>query len=344
MPPSHWGAGWRGTCANPLKGPTLKRNSFKRAQMPMAMQDYSERFRGGPVGFLLIHGLGSTPVELRFVARGLARAGHTVNCPQLAGHCGSFEDLRATGWKDWYATVTAAHRELAKTCKKVIVGGLSMGAMLALHLAAEFPNDVHATTLFAPTLKLDGWGVPWYSIFFNLVRSEWSANFVRFVEREPYGIKDPRVRALVTAAIQSGDSSKAGQLTNPGRVMLEMRRLVAVVRGELPRIRQPTLIVHPRHDDRASLGNAAYLQRALPGRVETCVLDDSYHVITVDRQRDIVVERAAAFAKRIHVSSMAKPDADLNDLVASLPRRCAANPGGGSGPPSAGEVQHRLAR
>ena len=84
----------------------------------MAMQDYSETFRGGPVGFLLIHGLGGTPVEMRFVARGLARAGHTVICPQLAGHCGSFEDLRATGWKDWYHSVVTAHRELRDTVRR----------------------------------------------------------------------------------------------------------------------------------------------------------------------------------------------------------------------------------
>ncbi len=281
----------------------------------MAMRDYSETFRGGPVGFLLIHGLGGTPVEMRFVARGLARAGHTVHCPQLAGHCGSFEDLRATGWKDWYHSVQTAYRELRNTCKKVIVGGLSMGAILALHLAAEYPRDVHATTLFAPTLKLDGWGVPWYSIFFNLVRWEWSANLIRFAEREPYGIKDPRLRALVTTAINSGDSSQAGQMCNPGRVMLEMRRLVTVVRRELRCIRQPTLIIHPRHDDRASLGNAAYLQGALGGRVETCVLDDSYHVVTVDRQRHIVVERAAAFAKRLGIERIGERSEDLSEIA-----------------------------
>jgi carboxylesterase len=285
----------------------------------MATPDYSETFRGGPVGFLLIHGLGGTPVEMRFVARGLARAGHTVHCPQLAGHCGSFEDLRATGWKDWYHSVQTAHRELTNSCKKVIVGGLSMGAILALHLAAEYPLDVHATTLFAPTLKLDGWGVPWYSIFFNLVRSEWGANLVRFSEREPYGIKDPRVRALVTAAINSGDSSQAGQMCNPGRVMLEMRRLVAVVRRELRRIRQPTLIIHPRHDDRASLGNAAYLQSALGGQVETCVLDDSYHVVTVDRQRHIVLERAAAFAKRVGGTATGYGHDDLAEIADLFP-------------------------
>ena len=106
----------------------------------MAMRDYSETFRGGPVGFLLIHGLGGTPVEMRFVARGLARAGHTVHCPQLAGHCGSFEDLRATGWKDWYHSVQTAYRELRNTCKKVIVGGLSMGAILAWTWPPNIPG------------------------------------------------------------------------------------------------------------------------------------------------------------------------------------------------------------
>ena len=252
------------------------------------------------MGFLLIHGLGGTPAELRFVGIGLSRAGYTVHCPQLAGHCGTFEELRATGWEDWYATVLDAHSKLRKTCSKVIVGGLSMGAILALHLAAERPDDVHAAALFAPTLRLDGWGVPWYSVFFNLVRHRWVANFVRFSERDPYGIKDPRIRRLVTAAIQSGDSSKVGQLTNPGRVMLEMRWLVDIVKRELPQIRQPTLILHPRDDDRAGLGNAAYLQGALGGIVETCVLDDSYHVITVDRQRHLVVQRTTAFADRLN--------------------------------------------
>jgi carboxylesterase len=285
----------------------------------MGMTDHSETFRGGSVGFLLIHGLGGTPVEMRFVGIGLARAGYTVRCPQLAGHCGSFEDLRATGWQDWYATADNALSELRKTCRKVIVGGLSMGAILALHLAAERPDDVHGAALFAPTLKLDGWGVPWYSMLFNLVRDRRTADLVVFSEREPYGIKDPRVRALVMAAINSGDSSKAGQFSNPGRVMLELRWLVNTVRRELGSIRQPTLIVHPRDDDRASLRNAAYLQRALGGTVDTCVLDDSYHIVTVDRQRHLVVERTAAFARRITEPPMRDAGDELADIVQLFP-------------------------
>jgi carboxylesterase len=280
----------------------------------MSIPDYSETLGGGPVGFLLIHGLGGTPVEMRFVAIGLARAGYTVSCPQLAGHCGSFEDLRSTGWQDWYASVEKAHTKLRETCRAVIVGGLSMGAILALHLAAERPDDVHAAALFAPTLKLDGWGVPWYSVLFNLVRDRKTADLISFTERYPYGIKDPRVRALVTAAINSGDSSKAGQFANPGRVMLELRWLVDTVKRELGSIRQPTLIVHPREDDRASLNNAQYLQRALGGMVETFVLDDSYHIVTVDRQRDLVVARTAAFARSITEA----PAVDAGDELAEI--------------------------
>jgi carboxylesterase len=270
----------------------------------MTIQDHSETYRGGPVGFLLVHGLGGTPVEMRFVARSLARAGYAVSCPQLAGHCGSFEELRATSWEDWYASIEEAHDKLREMCRTVIVGGLSMGAVLALHLAAKRPDDVQGAALFAPTLELDGWGVPWYSKLFKLVRHRWSADLITFSEREPYGIKDPRVRALVTAAINSGDSSQAGQMTNPGRVMLEMRWLVDIVKRELSGIRQPALIVHPREDDRASLRNAAYLQGALGGVVETCVLNDSYHIVTVDRQRDLVVDRTAAFARRFHAPEL----------------------------------------
>ena len=38
-----------------------------------------------------------------------------------------------------------------------------MGGILALRLAQRRPEGVHGLLLFAPTLKLDGWSMPWYS-------------------------------------------------------------------------------------------------------------------------------------------------------------------------------------
>lgn len=253
---------------------------------------------GGRTGLLLVHGLGGTPNELAAVAHGLAQQGFTVHCPQLAGHCGTARELRATGWRDWYRSVAQAHDRMVRDCETVIVGGLSMGALLALLLAAERPGQVQGAALFAPSLRLDGWGMPWYSHLFSLVHQKWCADLFAFSEREPYGIKSPRLRALVKSAIQSGDSAKAGILAVPGGCMLEMRWLAREVERRLGRIRQPVLILHPRHDDRAALANAIRLQRQLGGRVETVVLDDSYHVITLDKQRHIVIERTAQFARR----------------------------------------------
>ena len=262
--------------------------------MPTHIEDKSFRLAGGQTGFLLIHGLGGTPIEMRYIAQGLARAGHTVHVPQLAGHCGSVDDLTNTGWIDWYDTVEEEHRLLREKCDKVIAGGLSMGAILALHHAAQHPQDVSALALYAPSLWLDGWGVPWYTSFFSLITQKWLADYIPFAERHPWGIKDPRIRALVEQAITGGDSSQAGIAALPGSLMLELRWLVKQVQREIGRVRQPALIVHPRNDDRASLRNLNYLQSNLAGLTHTLVLDDSYHVVTLDRQRQLVLDRTLA--------------------------------------------------
>jgi carboxylesterase len=46
----------------------------------------------------------------------------------------------------------------------------------------------------------------------------------------------------------------------------------------------------------ASLKNAQYLQTHLGGLVDTLILDDSYHIVTLDQQRHLVAERAEHFA------------------------------------------------
>ncbi len=267
----------------------------------MTTVDRSFTLAGGRTGFLLIHGLGGTPVELKFVAKGIARAGFTVHCCQLAGHCGSEEDLLATGWPDWYASVEAALERMRTQCDVVIVGGLSMGAVLALHLAARRPNDVDGLALYAPTLWYDGWSTPWYRFLVDAAMLTRFGQFIlsrfyRFVEREPYGIKDPYIRAVVVAAMKSGDNSQAGIFVTPGECVRQLCLLVGDVKRELASIKTPALLVQARDDDLSSFRNAEYLQRNLGGIVDTLVLDDSYHIVTVDSQRDLVIEGSVAFA------------------------------------------------
>ena len=273
--------------------------------MTTTIRERSYFHAGSKTGFLLIHGLTGTPTELRYISNGLSRAGFTVSVPQLAGHCGTLEDLKATTWQDWYQSAEDALFELRKTCDLVIVGGLSMGAVLALRLAAEHPETVNGTTLFAPTFRFDGWSMPWYTRLFDLVNDNWSADKFLFTEREPYGIKNVRFRAFVMNAIHGDDSSQAGLPGTPGRSLMQFRYLIKSVNRVLGLIRQPTLVLHPREDDRASLSNAEHLQRRLGGRVTTVVLEDCYHVITLDQQRDVVLDETREFALKLEQLAVA---------------------------------------
>lgn len=261
--------------------------------------DTTYRIKGGRVGVLLMHGLCGTPVEMRYVAHGLARAGYTVHCPLIAGHGGTEEDIKATTWQDWLISAEAALDELRKECDVVICSGLSTGALLSLMLAAKHPDKVQGIAPLAPTLWLNGWLIPWYARLFRLVRQNWVADLISFPDIEPHGIKDDRIRDFIRKALNSGDCSVAGLPVTPGRAVLEHHRLVRALKKQLRRIQQPAMIVHPRDDDYADLNNAWYLQRNLKGRVDMVVLDDSYHIVTVDRQRHVVVERMVGFVDRL---------------------------------------------
>ena len=243
-----------------------------------------------------------------------------MHVPQLAGHCATADALKATSWTDWYGSVEREHDRMKARCDAIVVGGLSVGAILALHLAATRPESVSGLALYAPSLWLDGWGVPWHAALFRLVTMKWCADWFPFAERHPWGIKDPRLRSLIERAIKSGDSSRAGVAALPGRLMLELRWLVQRVREEIAEVRQPALIVHPREDDRASLRNLHYLQTSLGGLTETVVLNDSYHIVTLDRQRQIVVARTLEFAQRLQQGILQTLADDVEDPTADEPR------------------------
>jgi carboxylesterase len=265
---------------------------------------------GGRVGILLIHGLGGTPVELRYVAQNLARAGHTVYCCQLAGHCGTPEELRRSTWREWYRSVQEAHAKLLERCDIVFAGGLSMGGILAIMLAHERPSQVHGLLLYAPTLRLDGWSMPSYSVLLRYVRPLPIKLEFDLPEHEPYGLKDERVRRLVVANMQSGDSSQAGVFSTPLRCFANFNVLVSKVKPHLGEVHQPSLIVHPRDDDIASLKNAQYLQTHLGGLVDSVILDDSYHMVTLDQQRNVVAERSQRFIDWVVDRIAAKADVE----------------------------------
>jgi len=216
------------------------------------------------------------------------------------------EELRRSTWRDWYASVEEAHDRLREHCDMVVAGGLSMGGILATRLAQNRPEGVDGLLLFAPTLRLDGWSMPWYTRVINYVRPLPIGLEFDLTEHEPYGLKDERVRALVVSAMQTGDAVQAGVYSTPLRSFANLNALVSVVKRDLGKVQQPALIVHPREDDMASLENAYYMQKHLGGLVDTLVLDNSYHMVTLDQQRHIVAQRATSFVEWLQTALRAR--------------------------------------
>lgn len=263
---------------------------------------------GGQLGFLLVHRLGATPLDFEYVAGRLSQAGHTVLCPMLFGHGGSRTLLGATNWQQWYQSVRRAQAVLQQHCRHLIVGGLSAGASLSLLLAADEPDRVAGVVLFAPAFIPSGWGRPWYAPALFNIGHKGLANLFRLDEVAPYGIKDGELRQQSIDRMLADGRSRADVFARPGGALLEAHWLAAQITAHLATIRQPALIFHAREDDRTEGSSAYTLQGALGGITDVVVLEDSYHLVTADRQRDFVVERTLEFAGQVLAGPIPPPE------------------------------------
>ncbi|NOK07192.1 alpha/beta fold hydrolase, partial [Myxococcus xanthus] len=157
------------------------------------------------------------------------------------------DDLVATRWQDWAASVRrGADRLMQRTGQPIVACGLSMGAVLALALAIERPKQVAGVVALSPTFRYDGWSMPAYtrlSFLLPLFRALGIGRRSVFMEQPPYGIKDAALRERVVAQMHSGDSAAAGLPGNPWWSVIEMRALAAHVRRNLGAVRAPCLVM-----------------------------------------------------------------------------------------------------
>ncbi len=248
---------------------------------------------GGENAVLLIHGLTGSPFELKHLALKLHSAGYTVAVPCLAGHGTTYADLARTRWQDWYGTVSASLAELRQNHASVSVGGLCMGAVLALLLAAQPQNRVQSLALMSTTLAFDGWATPWYRFLISIVYYTPFRRFAYYTEHEPFGIKNERLRRQVEKGLKE---NTIGYSRFPCSAMHQLLRLAAATKKVMPQVTAPALILHAREDDLASVKNAEYVEQHIGSATKkTILLDDSYHMITIDNERTQVTQSLIQF-------------------------------------------------
>ncbi len=234
-------------------------------------------------GALCIHGFTGTPFEMRHLGERLHDRGMTVLGPALPGHCTTPEDLDETTWRQWFAGVADAFDELRARCDVVAVAGQSLGALLALHLARERGDQLAAVaSLSAPI-----WLPPVPTAAIEVLRRTPLGQYVPGIPKLGGGsdVRDPVMKMR-----------NPGYRVIPVRAVGELADFMWVVRSDLPHIRVPTLVMHARQDHTAphacagvianQLGADTVLQRSLYG---------SYHVITIDIERDLVAAEVGDF-------------------------------------------------
>jgi carboxylesterase len=271
----------------------------------------------------LIHGITGTPAEMLYIGHGLARRGWDVYIPTLPGHCRRVRDLIRTNAQEWRDHVHVQLKFAKENYQSVFAAGLSVGALLALDAASRLPLD--GVGVLSPTFVYDGWNTPWSQAILPLA--------MRFVPRRlqplffhvdgpPYGIKDPVLQDQIRAAYRPSailsewlhawwpihktssaertkrhrSNASTGYPFVPLSTFAQIQSVISCVRKLLPKVQAPTLILQSQEDDVTSPRNAQIVYDNVASQAkEIVLLDDCYHVITVDKQRNVVLDRLNDF-------------------------------------------------
>ncbi len=245
------------------------------------------------VGALLIHGLGGTEFDMGALHKVLARAGVEPHGVTLPGHAGCPEDLLDVRVEDWMAVVTQRYRELCAQYDVLHVIGMCLGALLAVEVCKRESHTRGALVSLAAPVFLDGWSMPWYrAVRYLAYRLPGVRRHIRVREEDPYGVKSELVRAFIKAGFARGDGFHYQWV--PLACVRQVDRLRGMVRRGLERMCCPTLIMHAEEDELTSPRSARYLERRIP-HATLVMLQDSYHMICVDQERERVMRNVLGF-------------------------------------------------
>ncbi len=237
------------------------------------------------VGVLLCHGFTGSPASLRPWAAHLAAAGYAVRLPLLAGHGTRWQDMNLTTFEHWLSGVRAELDELSDRCRCVLVGGLSMGGTLALRLAELHADRVAGLMLVNP----------------SVMTTRFDARFAPVLRRlRPLLLRVmPSLPGIVDDIAKPG-VTEAGYPRIPIIAALSLQAAWPVVRADLPLVTSPLLLLHSRVDHVVEPANSAIVLTEVSSRnVREVMLENSYHVATLDHDAPLIFSESVDFIERV---------------------------------------------
>jgi len=240
-------------------------------------------------GVLVVHGFTGSPFEMRLLGEELARRGFAVEGVKLAGHAGTTRELAATTWHDWYRSASDALDRLRDRVhgERVAVAGLSMGGLLALELGRLRGDALAALCVMSAPLWLPPQAVTFAQVTARLplVRS------LALPKLAGSDIRDPEMKRRNRDAVP-----RAGM---PLSALASLVDLGAHLRDQLGEVETPTLLIHSERDHTVPFACMdAIAHRLGTSEYRKVVLRESFHVVTLDVERDRVFAEVADWVGR----------------------------------------------
>ncbi|MFT8351277.1 alpha/beta hydrolase [Clostridium saccharoperbutylacetonicum] len=231
--------------------------------------------RGNNIGCLLIHGFTSTPAELRELGENLIAEGYTVYGMRLAGHGTTVEDFENSTHAHWIESVVQVYNKLKTSCSKIYVIGHSMGGVLSLILAENYPVD--KLVLLAPALMTKDKR----AIFIPLLKY-----FMKYTEWPPSERPEEETKYLL------------GYNKIPLTCIHELSKLQKIARTDLNKIDKPLLIIHSEKDNSINEKGIEIIKENVASKqIKDVCLTKCGHNITIECEKETVFEEVVQFLK-----------------------------------------------
>jgi carboxylesterase len=237
-------------------------------------------FEGGKTGVLVLHGFTGCNQSMRPLGEGLAKAGFTVEGPRLPGHGTSVSDMATRTWQEWTGEAEKGLAKLAEKCDKVFVVGLSMGGTITLYLAEQHPEKIAGIiTINAPVAKLNP--------------------LMPVTLMNQYILKNMTIPG-VGSDIKNPDMKEMAYDKVPTRAAAQLYKLMKLTKNNLASIKMPVLAIGSREDHVVPTMNGPYILDHIASKDKELIwLANSYHVATLDNDKDEIINRCTEFIKRL---------------------------------------------
>ncbi len=209
----------------------------------------------------------------------MVTAGFDVELPRLPGHGTTIDDMQRTGWTDWFGESERVIDDMTARVDRTIVVGQSMGATLALAVALRRSEIDGLVCINPATQTRDAATMAMIDEFID--------DGLLVVPGEGSDIADP----------------ESSDIAYDGTPLLALKSLVdegiAPISGRFGELTMPLRLFTSRQDHVVDPADSEHLAATYGGPVEHTWLERSYHVATLDHDRDHVVAESVSFAGKV---------------------------------------------